>query len=149
MPMRLGTPMPSLEGVEWLQPAGGAKVEQAPVTLVHFWAVSCHICHETMPEVSAMRDRYTEQGLQTFAFHLPRMEEDIDLEKIKRDIEQFNMTQPVALDHDRIIAERFQNEYVPAFFIFNADGELAFRAAGDKGFAKVEGKIREVLGLDS
>lgn len=141
--------MPSLEGDEWVQPEGGPKLTDAPVTMVHFWAVSCHICHETMDDVSAMRDKYTDQGLQTIAFHLPRMEEDIDMEKIKRDLEQFNMTQPVGLDHERVVAERFQNEYVPAFFIFNADGELAFRAAGDKGFAKVEGKIRQVLGLDT
>lgn len=148
MPMRLGTPMPSLEGVTWLQPDGGPSIKPAPVTLVHFWAVSCHICHETMDDVSAMRDKYAAHGLQTLAFHLPRMEEDINLDKIRRDIEQFNITQPVALDHDRIIADRFENEYVPAFFVFNEMNELAFRAAGDKGFAKVEGKIRSVLGLE-
>jgi thiol-disulfide isomerase/thioredoxin len=139
--------MPSLDGATWFQPEGGPKIEAAPVTMIHFWAVSCHICHETMDQVSAMRDKYAPHGLQTIAFHLPRMEEDIDLEKIKRDVEQFNMTQPIGLDHERLIADRFENEYVPAFFIFNAKGELAFRAAGDKGFAKVETKIREVLGL--
>ncbi|MBX5435674.1 MAG: redoxin domain-containing protein [Alicyclobacillaceae bacterium] len=148
MPMRLGTPMPSLEGAtDWLNSDGVPQLEQGKVTLIHFWAVSCHICHETMDEVMRIKREYEPQGLQTVAIHMPRFEEDTQVERVRSDIETYQITQPVALDHMRAIADRFENEYVPAFFVFGPDGTLKFRAAGDKGFQKVEPKIREALGL--
>lgn len=146
MPMRLGTPMPALEGaVEWLN--GQPTLEPGKVTLIHFWAVSCHICHETMPDVVRIREEYALHGLQTVAVHMPRYEADTDIEKVKRDLAEYGISQPCAVDSQHAIAQRFENEYVPAFFVFGTDGTLKFRTAGDKGFAKVEPKIREALGL--
>jgi thiol-disulfide isomerase/thioredoxin len=148
MPMRLGTAMPSLEGVtEWWNSDGEPKLDPNKVTLIHFWAVSCHICHETMNDVIAIKDKYAKDGLQVVALHMPRMEEDTNIERVKHDVEEYNIRQPLGLDHQHTVANRFENEYVPAFFIFGKDGTLKFRAAGDKGFQKVEPKIREALGL--
>ncbi|CAM3888212.1 thioredoxin-like domain-containing protein [Alicyclobacillus pomorum] len=148
MPMRLGTEMPSLEGAtHWMNASEAPVLESGKVTLVHFWAVSCHICHETMNDVIAIRDKYQDKGLQTVAIHMPRYEEDTNLERVKRDIAEYAITQPVGVDNEHRIANRFENEYVPAFFVFGTDGKLKFRAAGDKGFQKVEPKIREALGL--
>ena len=149
MPMRLGTPLPSLEGATWWwHTAGGPPaLGAARATLVHFWAVSCHICHETMDDVVAMADRYRSEGLQVVALHLPRMPEDADEARVQGDIESYHMEQPVGLDHLHRVADRFENLYVPAFFVFGPDGRLMFRAAGDKGFLKVEPKIQAALGL--
>src|SRR5579875_3034860 len=148
MPMRLGTQMPTLDGATgWLNTAAQPALQPGRVTLIHFWAVSCHICHETMDAVVAMKDRYEPEGLQVVAVHMPRFEEDADEARVQNDIAEYHITQPVALDHERAIADRFENEYVPAFFLFGSDGTLKFRAAGDKGFLKVEPKIREALGL--
>ncbi|MCL6446219.1 MAG: redoxin domain-containing protein [Alicyclobacillus sp.] len=148
MPMRLGTAMPSLEGaVEWLNSQGVPALQSGQVTLIHFWAVSCHICHETMNDVIRIKETYAKDGLQTVAIHMPRFESDTDLQKIRADINTYHITQPVGVDSNRTIADRFENEYVPAFFVFGKDDTLKFRAAGDKGFLKVEPKIREALGL--
>lgn len=148
MPMRLGTPMPELTGAtEWLNADGQPSLAEGKVTLIHFWAVSCHICHETMPDVMKMVEKYKSEGLQTVAIHMPRYESDADKEKVLQDIAEYHMTQPVGLDHQMKVSGNFQNEYVPAFYVFSEDGTLKFRAAGDKGFQKVEPKIREALGL--
>jgi len=148
MPMRLGTAMPSLDGaVEWLNANGEPSVEPNRVILVHFWAVSCHICHETMNDIIRIKDEYAPQGLQMIGIHMPRYEADTDVSKVHADVEKYHMTQPLALDSEHKIAEHFENEYVPAFFVFGRDGTLKFRAAGDKGFTKVEPKLRDALGL--
>ncbi|GAB7387144.1 thiol-disulfide oxidoreductase YkuV [Bacillaceae bacterium] len=146
MPMRLGTPLPDLNGYTgtFNSPVTRDELLGYP-TLVHFWAVSCHICHETMPEVMNYKEEFSPQGLKFVAVHMPRQESDTDIEKVKADIERFGMDQPVLLDHRHQIAKAFQNEYVPAFFLFNKAGELRFRAAGDKGFQKVREKILQVL----
>ncbi|GMA50393.1 thiol-disulfide oxidoreductase YkuV [Alicyclobacillus contaminans] len=140
--------MPSLDGAtEWIHSTGVPTLEKGKVTLIHFWAVSCHICHETMEEVLKIKDRYAKDGLQTVAIHMPRYEEDANKARVLEDIATYGMNQPIGLDHRMEISQRFENEYVPAFFIFGEDGTLKFRAAGDKGFQKVEPKIREALGL--
>lgn len=147
MPMRLGTPMPALDGAaEWLN-GGQPELSSDGVTLIHFWAVSCHICHETMPDVMRIKEKYAGDGLQMVAVHMPRYESDTDVTKVHADIEEYGMSQSVAVDSTHALAQKFENEYVPAFFVFGADGSLKFRAAGDKGFQKVEPKIREALGL--
>ncbi len=151
MPMRLGTPIPN--NIEWAtETINGSKswtLQENRATLVHFWAASCHICHETMDEVVRISKQYQADGLQTVAIHMPRFESDTDIQKVLTDITEYAISQPVLIDNDHRIAKQFENEYVPAFFIFGKDGTLKFRAAGDKGFQKVEPKIREALGLQN
>jgi hypothetical protein len=100
-----------------------------------------------MNDVLAIKEKYTNDGLQVVAMHMPRYEEDTNVERVKQDVAEYRMTQPVGLDHEHTVTNRFENEYVPAFFVFGKDGTLKFRAAGDKGFQKVEPKVREALGL--
>jgi len=149
VPLRLGTEMPSLDGaVDWWHTEGGPPLLQGGrATLVHFWAVSCPICHATMDAVVAMAEKYAREGLKVVALHMPRMPEDADADRVRLDVERHRMRQPVGLDHLHKVADRFENAYVPAFFVFDATGRLRFRAAGDKGFLKVEPKIRETLAL--
>ncbi|MFC4768368.1 TlpA family protein disulfide reductase [Effusibacillus consociatus] len=149
MPMRLGTPLPSLEGAtEWVNGEGVSPndLKNRPL-LVHFWAVSCHICHEVMPEVVSYRDQYKEYDLQLVGVHMPKQESDTDLEKVKKDISDYGITQPMAIDNLHKITEAFQNQFVPAFFLFDAEGKLYYRAAGDKGFQNLKPKIEQLLGI--
>ncbi|MBX6377492.1 MAG: TlpA family protein disulfide reductase [Clostridia bacterium] len=149
MPLRIGTPRPPLQGADaWYNAEGWdeAALTGRPV-LVHFWSVSCHICHETMPELVRYRQAYEPLGLQFVAVHMPRIASDADPAKVEADVARYGLTQPVALDHHHRIAGAYENEFVPAFFLFDGEGRLRFRTAGDKGFERLEPKIREVLGL--
>ena len=59
MPLRLGSAMPELTGAtEWLNGGVDAASLQGHPVLVHFWAVSCHICHDNMPAVQQWRKEY-------------------------------------------------------------------------------------------
>ncbi|MBY6274992.1 TlpA disulfide reductase family protein [Symbiobacterium thermophilum] len=148
MPMRLGSPMPPLEGATGSYNAEGfdpAQLSGHPV-LIHFWAVSCHICHEVMDQVLQYRDMYQPKGLKVVAIHMPKEEGDLDTAKVERDIAQYGITQPVLLDHRHALAQAFQNQFVPAFFLFDAQGNLFFRAAGDKGLQNLGPKLEQLLG---
>ena len=83
--MKLRQPMPELTGAkEWLN--GEVTREELigdKPTLIHFWSVSCHLCKEAMPQVNQFRDEYKDQ-LNVIAVHMPRSEDDLDLEKSKR-----------------------------------------------------------------
>lgn len=146
MPMRLGTPFPGLEGAtEWLVVDRPPNIEIGRPILIHFWAVSCHICHETLPNLLAYRDRFVPKGLQLVSIHMPRQEADTDVEKVKKDIQEFGMHHPVAVDNLHRIADLYQNQFVPAFFLFDTEGHLKFRAAGDRGLQNVEKKLEELF----
>lgn len=150
MPMRLGTAFPGLEGAtEWLNESEKPELVDGKPILIHFWAVSCHICHETLPQVVEYRDTYVPQGLQLVSVHMPRQESDTDVAKVRVDMSQFGLTQPIAVDNRHRMAGAYQNEFVPAYFLFDAEGKLKFRAAGDKGLQNVGRKLEEMFASSS
>lgn len=147
MPMHLNTPLPPLTGAtEWINggPIQAGDLEGKPV-LVHFWAVSCHLCKETMPTVNSWRDRYSPLGLQVVAVHMPRGPEDLDAAKVKEVVARLGLTQPVAVDNSHALRKEFGNEYVPAFYVFDKEGKLRHFQAGDRGLRIVERRIRIAL----
>ncbi|HEX5732463.1 MAG TPA: redoxin domain-containing protein [Blastocatellia bacterium] len=135
---RIGTEMPSLEGAtEWIN--GTAEEATASIkgqpTLIHFWSVSCGICKENMPRVSEWRDKYKEEGLRVIAVHMPRYPADQDMEAVREAINKFNITEACAVDNEHKMRDAFQNEhgYVPAYYLYDAEGKLRSFAAGERG----------------
>ena len=122
MPLRLNSPMPALAGAtEWLPAAPtGDDLAGHPV-LVYFWAVSCHICHERMPALAALRDRYAPQGLRLVAVHMPRQESDTDVGAVRREIASLGITDPCAVDNEHALADAFENRLLPSFFLFDRE----------------------------
>jgi thiol-disulfide isomerase/thioredoxin len=142
MPLRLGNPMPELTGAtEWLngEPAQG-DLRGSPV-LVHFWAVSCHICHDNMPTLRKWRDEYGPKGLKLVGVHMPRQEEDMEVGKVRDEVKAMDVTEPVAIDNTHAMADAFQNKFVPAYFLFDREGNLKSRTAGDAGLAMLESAL--------
>jgi thiol-disulfide isomerase/thioredoxin len=143
MPMRTGTPMPELTGVtEWLTPAPRREELIGHPTLIHFWAVSCHICHDNMPTIGKWRDEYGPKGLKVVALHMPRQEADTDVERVKARVAEMGITEPCGIDNLHAVAEAFQNTFVPAYFLFDRDGNLRSRSAGDAGLAMLEAALK-------
>ncbi|MBC3705982.1 redoxin domain-containing protein, partial [Bacillus pumilus] len=91
--MKLRQPMPELTGAkEWLNGEVTKEdlIGEKP-TLIHFWSVSCHLCKEAMPQVNQFRDEYKDQ-LNVIAVHMPRSEDDLDLDKIKEVANEHEIT---------------------------------------------------------
>jgi thiol-disulfide isomerase/thioredoxin len=135
--------MPELTGAtEWIN--GEPKPEElagSPV-LVHFWAVSCHICHENMPTLNEWRKEYGPHGLKMVAVHMPRQEADTNVDRVRNDAGKMGVTDPLGVDNEHTMAEAFQNQYVPAYFLFDREGNLRSRAAGDAGLTMLEGALK-------
>ncbi len=150
MPMRIGTEMPKLDGAtEWFgatQAHAEAEAEGRP-TLVHFWSVSCGICKENMPRVAEWRDRRREEGLRVIAVHMPRYEADTDVEAVREAISRHNITEPCAVDNQHALRDAFQNEhgYVPAYYLFDAQGKLKSFAAGERGLDMLTSAVERLL----
>lgn len=131
--------MPDITGVtEWLNGQPDlAKVKSGP-TLVIFWAVSCHICHENMPATREWKAKYEPLGLNFLSIHMPRQEEDTDVEKVKQQVAKYGITEPCGIDNMHGAAQAFENEWVPAYFLFDSEGKLKSRAAGEYGLKMLQ-----------
>ena len=139
MPLRLHTPLPSLEGAtEWINAEPDVSTLKGKPLLVYFWAVSCHICHENMPKLQTWREKFVPKGLQMIAIHCPRMKSDTDIDKVRNAIEEYGITEPCGVDNLHKIKKAFDNDLWPAYFIFDQDGELKRRAAGNAGLSMLE-----------
>ncbi|MFZ3588126.1 TlpA family protein disulfide reductase [Bacillus sp. DJP31] len=144
--MKLREPMPAFDGAtEWVN--GEVTKEQLigeNPTLVHFWSVSCYLCKEAMPEINQFRDDYKDR-LNVVAVHMPRSEEDLDLEKIKEVAAEHNITQPIFVDSEHKLTNAFQNEYVPAYYVFDKAGQLRHFQAGGSGMKMLTKRVDRVL----
>jgi thiol-disulfide isomerase/thioredoxin len=150
MPMRIGTQMPSLDGAtEWFG-ATQAHAEAESVghaVLVHFWSVSCGICKDNMPRVAEWRDERAGAGLRVIAIHMPRYEADTDVETVREAIARYNIAEPCAIDNEHKLRDIFQNEhgYVPAYYLFDAQGKLKSFAAGERGLDMLTSALERTL----
>ncbi len=150
MPMRIGTEMPSFEGAtEWINGTADEATEQAKgrPTLVHFWSVSCGICKDNLPRVTDWRDKFRDKGLRVVAVHMPRYPADLDQEAVRDTIEKFNISETCAVDNKHKLRDAFKNEqgFVPAYYLFDAEGKLRSFAAGERGLDMLASAMNRVL----
>jgi thiol-disulfide isomerase/thioredoxin len=154
MPMKIGTPLPKLEGAtEWFggtQAHAEAEAEGHP-TLVHFWSVSCGVCKDNLPRVAQWRDEKREQGLRVIGIHMPRYESDTDIEMVRDLIGKYGIVEPVAVDNEHKLKEAFQNEqgFVPAYYLFDSEGKLRSFAAGERGLDMLKTALERILSTAS
>ncbi|HEV2761647.1 MAG TPA: redoxin domain-containing protein [Pyrinomonadaceae bacterium] len=150
MPLEVGAEMPSLEGAtEWLNATGAraeAEAEGHP-TLVHFWSVSCATCRENLPRVAEWRDRHAGEGLRVIAVHTPSDPADADAESVRDCVSTCNITEPCAVDNEHRLRDAFGNEQdsLPAYYLFDAEGKLRSYAAGEGGLDTVGPALERVL----
>ena len=144
--MKLREQMPELEGATaWLngEKAKAELVGKKP-TLIHFWSISCRLCKEAMPEVNDFRDRFKED-LNVVAVHMPRSEADLDMEQITAVAAEHDITQPIFVDSEATLTDKFDNQYVPAYYVFDKDGQLRHFQAGGGGMKMLEKRVNRVL----
>ena len=149
MPMRLRTELPQFSGVtEWINSEADKEALRGRPLLVHFWAVSCHLCKEGLPIINHWRNTYGEQyNLQVVGVHMPRSEKDTDVEAVKEAVQQYELEHPVIVDNKHAVTDAFQNEYVPAYYLFDEQLQLRHFQAGERGLQMVEQRLQKILGV--
>ncbi|HEY4602359.1 MAG TPA: TlpA disulfide reductase family protein [Cerasibacillus sp.] len=147
--MRLRDPLPELKGATtWLhsEPITKEELVGKKPTLIHFWSVSCGLCKEAMPNVNEFRDEY-KNDLNVIAVHMPRSEKDLDIDQVKAVAEEYDITQPIFVDNDHALTDAFENQYVPAYYVFDKDGQLRHFQAGGGGMKMLRKRVNRVLGI--
>lgn len=138
--------MPTLEGAtQWINGEPQLETSSKNPSLIYFWAISCHVCHQNMPKLATWREIYAPRGLQMIAIHCPRMKTDADIERVRAAVKKYGISEPCGIDNRHQIKKAFENEFWPAYFLFDREGKLVRRAAGNTGLAMLEPLIQQLL----
>lgn len=143
--MKLNQSMPSLSGATAIL-NGDVTTDMlvGKPTFIHFWSVSCQLCKKAMPTIHEFRDEYKEK-LNVVSIHMPRCEEDRDMDRIRSTMEQYDIKQVTCIDNEHILKELFNNQYVPAYYLFDKEGKLRHYQAGGSSLAMVKRRLTRLL----
>ena len=142
--MRIRAKMPSLSGATKILNRGIMDQEQATATLVYFWSMSCSQCTQSIKNLKELENVFKDR-LAIHAIHMPREELDYSKTLVKEKIEQLGIIYPIYLDNELKISDRFGNNYVPSYYLFDQQQQLRFFKAGYLTFKLLEQKIDRII----
>jgi cytochrome c biogenesis protein CcdA/thiol-disulfide isomerase/thioredoxin len=139
--------MPPLNGaVEWLNsPPLTAEGLRGKVVLVDFWTYSCINCLRAIPYVRAWADKYRAQGLVVIGVHAPEFAFEKNVGNVRKAVSDLAITYPVAIDNDYAIWRAFKNEYWPAHYFIDANGQVRHHHFGEGDYDGSERVIQQLL----
>jgi thiol-disulfide isomerase/thioredoxin len=139
--------MPELTGASgWLnsKPLTRASL-RGKVVVLDFWTYSCINCLRAIPYVNAWYEHYKGSGLVIIGVHSPEFDFEKDPANVRKAVEKFSITYPVALDSDFALWNSFHNRFWPAHYFVDANGKIRGHHFGEGKYARSERTIRQLL----
>lgn len=102
-----------LQGKTW-----ELKNLRGKVVLVNFWATWCPPCRKEMPDLEALYQRFSDQGLVILAIS------DEERSKVVPFISDYKISYPVLLDPGRKVNDLFQVDGLPKSLVYDREGKL-------------------------
>lgn len=139
--------VPALDGaVQWINSAP-LTMEQlkGKVVLVDFWTFGCINCLHALPHVKEWAAKYADKGLVVIGVHSPEFAYEKDPANVKKAVADLGITFPVAMDNDFKIWRQFSNEYWPAHYFIDAEGNVRFHHFGEGAYDVSEEVIQQLL----
>ena len=146
--MTVDSPLQSFDEVfDWLNRTPKPRENKGHPTLVHFWSISSEESKINLSQTAQLRDQRKREGVRVIAVHLPRNENDKDKLALREAIVRLNLTEPCALDNDGQVRSAFnhQDDVVPAYYLFDLDGQLCASSLNTQGFDEIEDQLDELL----
>ncbi|WP_423414178.1 cytochrome c biogenesis protein DipZ [Hyphomicrobium sp. B1] len=139
--------MPSIDGaVEWLNsPPLTREALKGKVVLIDFWTYSCINCLRALPYVEAWAKKYKAEGLVVIGVHAPEFAFEKKIANVKQAVSDLGITYPVAIDNNYAIWRAFNNEYWPAHYFIDANGNIRHHHFGEGDYDGSERVIQKLL----
>jgi cytochrome c biogenesis protein CcdA/thiol-disulfide isomerase/thioredoxin len=139
--------LPSLNGaVQWLNsPPLTTEALRGKVVLVDFWTYSCINCLRSLPYVKAWAQKYKDQGLVVIGVHAPEFAFERNIDNVKKATHDLGVDYPVAIDNNYAIWRAFNNQYWPAHYFVDEQGQIRYHHFGEGDYAESEKVIQQLL----
>ena len=142
-----GQPAPEFAGItDWenSQPLTMASL-RGKVVLIDFWTYSCINCQRTFPYLRAWNKAYASQGLVIVGVHSPEFEFEKNVDNIRAAIKHYGVEWPVAVDPEMATWNAWNNQYWPAEYLVDKNGNVVHTHFGEGDYDKSEQAIRNAL----
>jgi cytochrome c biogenesis protein CcdA/thiol-disulfide isomerase/thioredoxin len=150
----LDTPFPAPQFAKsdiWLNTPGNKpltmKELKGKVVLVDFWTYSCINCIRTLPYLNSWYNKYHDQGLEIIGVHSPEFEFEKNKQNVIDAINKFQIKYPVAMDNNLDTWNNYNNQYWPAHYLIDRDGDVVYEIFGEGDYDQTENNIRVLLNL--
>jgi cytochrome c biogenesis protein CcdA/thiol-disulfide isomerase/thioredoxin len=139
--------LPALSGASgWLNsPPLTREGLHGKVVLIDFWTYSCINCLRALPYVNGWYQKYKDAGLVVIGVHSPEFAFEKDVGNVQRAVRDLKVTYPVALDSNYEVWRAFDNQYWPAHYFIDAQGNIRGHHFGEGNYQESEQIIRELL----
>jgi cytochrome c biogenesis protein CcdA/thiol-disulfide isomerase/thioredoxin len=135
--------------VSWLNTPGNRPLSLAQlrgkVVLVDFWTYSCINCQRTLPHVEAWYRDYAKDGLVVVGVSTPEFNFEHVVSNVKSASSSLGVEYPVAIDNNYKTWDAYDNEYWPADYLIDAQGDVRHVGFGEGDYSNTEGLIRQLL----
>ncbi len=118
------------------------------VILIDFWTYSCINCLRTLPHMNKLQEKYSGKGLVIIGVHSPEFDFEKDPQNVAEAIKRFGIKYAVAMDNEMRTWDNFSNQYWPAHYLINKNGEVVYTHFGEGKYDVMENNIRVLLELD-
>ena len=142
-------PAPPLAGNSaWINSAPLTLAQlKGKVVLIDFWTYSCINCIRTLPYLKSWYDKYHQDGFVIIGVHTPEFEFEKNLTNVKEAVAKDQIIYPVVLDNDYKTWLNYNNQYWPADYLIDKNGNVVYQHFGEGDYAEAEHNIRTLLGI--
>ena len=142
-------PAPAFAGIDdWLNSAPlTIKDLRGKIVLIDFWTYSCINCIRTLPYLTRWYDTYKDHGLVIIGVHTPEFPFEKNTNNVAGAIKRFHIHYPVAQDNEYSTWNAYNNEYWPAEYLIDKNGDIVYRHFGEGHYDRTENAIRQLLGM--
>ena len=131
---------------EWLNsPPLTAAGLRGKVVLINFWTYTCINWLRTLPYTRAWAEKYKNQGLVVIGVHTPEFAFERNVENVRRAATDLGVDYAIAVDNDHAIWRAFRNQYWPALYLVDAQGQMRHRHFGEGDYEQSEMMIQRLL----
>ncbi len=119
--------------------------DEGEVVLIDFWTYTCINCIRTLPELRSWEEQYGEDGLTIVGVHAPEFPFEREEENVANAIDEYDIEYPVIQDNELATWDAYQNQYWPAKYLIDAEGNIRYTHFGEGDYETTERAIRSLL----
>ena len=125
-------PFTHTASADWLNgpPPAGAALRGHPV-LLEVWTYGCSNCLASLPWLQRIAASYRPRGLAVVGVHSPETRAERDPAQVAAAVRRLGIGYPVMLDADFSYWRALDNRYWPAFYLYDAHGQLVAARVGE------------------
>jgi cytochrome c biogenesis protein CcdA/thiol-disulfide isomerase/thioredoxin len=143
-------PAPQFVGTEdWFNTPGDKPLTlsglRGHVVIVDFWTYTCINCIRTLPFIEGLYKTYHRYGLEIVGVEAPEFEFEKEASNVQQAIKSDGLTYPVVQDNNLSTWNAYQNEYWPADYFIDANGDIRHTQFGEGDYKEDEAVVRQLL----